>query len=206
MQEVGGSIPPSSTISQVRPHRLEAKDSALSRRQQGFESPWGRHFFSQASARIAVIRWTPRRLKLFLNWYPPYLGAGVRVHRISKDFRELDVSMALRWYNRNAVGTHFGGSLYSMVDPHFMLLLVGALGPEYLVWDQAASIRFVRPGKGRVHAQVRLSEERIAAIRADAADGQAHRPEFDVDIVDDNGETVAEVHKVVYVRLEQRAR
>ena len=153
-----------------------------------------------------MIKWTPRRLKAFLNWYPPYLGAGVRVHRISNDWRELDVSMSLRFYNRNAVGTHFGGSLYSMVDPHFMLLLVGALGPDYLVWDQAASIRFVRPGKGRVHAHVRLSDEQVDAIIAEAADGQAHRPEFDIEVLDENGETVAEVHKVIYVRLKSRAR
>lgn len=153
-----------------------------------------------------MIRWTPRRLKAFLNWYPPYLGAGVRVHRISGDFLELDVSMALRWYNRNAVGTHFGGSLYSMVDPHFMLLLVGALGRDYVVWDQAASIRFVRPGKGRVHAAVRLTPDQVEAIRSEAADGQAHRPEFDVDIVDEQGQVVAEVHKVIYVRLKPRAR
>ena len=32
MQEVGGSIPPGSTISVLRPHRLEAQDIALSRR------------------------------------------------------------------------------------------------------------------------------------------------------------------------------
>ncbi len=76
------------------------------------------------------MKWTPRRLKLVLRLYPPYLGAGVNVTRIDPDWHELHVSMKLRWYNRNAVGTHFGGSLYSMVDPHLMLLLMGLLGDE----------------------------------------------------------------------------
>lgn len=147
-----------------------------------------------------MLRWTPRRLKFFLNVYPPYLGAGVRVERISKDFRELDVSMPLRFYNRNAVGTHFGGSLYAMVDPHFMLLLIGALGKDYVVWDQAAEIVFRKPGRGRVSAAVRLPEDVLERLRVETATGQAYRPQFHLDIVDDDGNVIAEVNKTVYVR------
>ena len=89
------------------------------------------------------MNFTPKQLKRILNLYPPYLGAGVRVTYIREDWKELHVSMSLRWFNRNAVGTHFGGSLYSMVDPHLMLLLMQLLGKEYLVWDKAANIEFV---------------------------------------------------------------
>lgn len=148
--------------------------------------------------------WTPRRLRWFLNWYPPYLGAGVRVDKVADDWTGLDVRMPLRWYNRNAVGTHFGGSLYSMVDPHLMLLLVGALGRDYVVWDQAASIRFVKPGRGTVHARIRLTRETIGEIREQTASGDAYRPEFAFPIVDDDGATVAEVTKVIYVRAKPR--
>ena len=79
------------------------------------------------------MRWTPRRMRWRLNLYPPYLGAGVRCTHVADDWRELRVEMKLRWFNRNAVGTHFGGSPYSMVDPHLMLLLMQLLGPEYTV-------------------------------------------------------------------------
>ncbi len=89
---------------------------------------------------ITTMKWTPRRLKFALNVYPPYLGAGVSITKVDRDWRELKVSMKLRWYNRNAVGSHFGGSLYSMVDPHLMLLLMKLLGEDYVVWDKAASI------------------------------------------------------------------
>ena len=91
----------------------------------------------------------PKYLKLLLNIYPPYLGAGIRVVQISGDFREVIVAMKLRWYNRNYVGTHFGGSLSAMTDPFFMLMLLNILGNDYIVWDQAARIQFLRPGRGR---------------------------------------------------------
>jgi acyl-coenzyme A thioesterase PaaI-like protein len=92
---------------------------------------------------------SPTLFKRLLNLYPPYIGAGIKVEYVSKDWRELHVSMALRWYNRNAVGTHFGGSLYAMIDPHVMLLLMQLLGKDYQVWDKSASIEFVKASKER---------------------------------------------------------
>src|SRR5208282_1249110 len=103
-----------------------------------------------------------RNLRMWLNLYPPLRGAGIRVTRASADWREIDVEMKLRWWNRNAVGTHYGGSLYSMTDPFFMLMLIQNLGKDYIVWDKAASIRFKKPGRGTVFANFRLSEEQIA--------------------------------------------
>jgi hypothetical protein len=87
-------------------------------------------------------------MRCFMSFYPPYLGAGVRVRHISDDFRDVTVSMGLGWYNRNYVGTQFGGSLYSMVDPFYMLMLMENLGRQYIVWDKAADIDFISPGKG----------------------------------------------------------
>lgn len=146
------------------------------------------------------MKWTPRRLKFGLNIYPPYLLAGIRVTRIDPNWRELEVRMKLRWYNRNAVGTQFGGSLYSMVDPHLMLMLMPLLGRDYLVWDQAASIRFVKPGKGTVHATIRISDEDLDAILKNTASGDAYRPEYELNVVDDSGDTIATVTKVLYIK------
>lgn len=140
-------------------------------------------------------RWLIR----MLNLYPPYLGAGVRV-RSSPDLRTFEVRMKLRWWNRNYVGTHFGGSLYTMCDPFFMLILVDALGRDYIVWDKAATIRFRRPGRDTVRATFHIPPERIEEIRA-AADATAKvEPVFTVEVVDDQGEVVAEVEKLLYVR------
>jgi len=145
-----------------------------------------------------------RKLRRFIRLYPPYLGAGVCVTHIAADFRRVEVEMPLRFYNRNYVGTHFGGSLYSMVDPFYMLMLINILGPDYIVWDKAANIRFKRPGKGVMKAVFELTEEKIAEIRA-AADTQPKvEPLFQVLIKDEEGKVVAEVDKLLYVKKKEK--
>jgi len=141
-----------------------------------------------------------KRLQRRVNLYPPYLGAAVRVTRISEDFRDVEVEMPLRFYNRNYVGTHFGGSLYSMCDPFYMLMLINILGPGYLVWDKAASIRFRKPGKGVMKAAFHLSEGQIADIRAAAETQPKVEPQFQVLIKDAEGNVVAEIDKLLYVK------
>lgn len=143
---------------------------------------------------------SPSGLRWFLNLYGPYLGAGVRVDYLAEDFRELKVSMGLRWYNRNYVGTHFGGSLYSMIDPFYMLMVMNVIGSDYVVWDKSATIDFVRPGKGRVHAHFTLSDEQIAQILDHTASGEKYLPSWEVEIVDERGECVARVTKTLYIR------
>jgi acyl-coenzyme A thioesterase PaaI-like protein len=143
---------------------------------------------------------TPRLLKIMLRFYPPYVGAGIRITHISPDWCELRVEMKLRWYNRNIVGTQFGGSLYSMIDPHLMLLLMQRLGPEYTVWDKGAEIEFVRPGRGTVTATITISDAELADIRKNTAAGQKYLPEFNLKIVDVDGKIVAQVKKILYVR------
>ena len=141
-----------------------------------------------------------KKLQRWVNLYPPYLDAAVRVTHISDDFRNLEVEMPLRFYNRNYVGTHFGGSLYSMCDPFYMLMLINILGPGYIIWDKAATIRFKKPGKGVVKASFQLTEEQIADIRA-AAETQAKvEPQFQVVVKDAEGNIVAEIDKLLYVR------
>jgi acyl-coenzyme A thioesterase PaaI-like protein len=135
-----------------------------------------------------------------LSLYPPYLGAGIRV-KASSDLRTFEVRMKLRRWNRNYVGTQFGGSLYAMCDPFFMLILVTALGRGYVVWDKAATIRFRRPGRGAVHATFHIPLVRIEEIRAAADTRGKVEPTFRVDVLDDGGEVIAEVEKLLYVRL-----
>ena len=112
---------------------------------------------------------TAEKLKRRIRFYPPYLGAGVRVTHVADDFRTVKVEMPLRFYNKNYVGTHFGGSLYAMCDPFFMLMLINILGPGYIVWDKAAAIRFKKPGKGLVKATFTISEEKIAELNIPTA-------------------------------------
>lgn len=135
-----------------------------------------------------------------INLYPPFLGAGIRVDHISDDYLAIDVSMGLRWYNRNYVGVHFGGTLYAMTDPFFMLMLMNVLGRDYIVWDQAAKIEFVSPGKGTVRARFRLTPADIARVRDEAESGAPLRPVFTVEVRDEQDAVVARVEKTLYVR------
>jgi hypothetical protein len=135
-----------------------------------------------------------------LSFYPPFLGAGIRVTRVNEDVTEIDVEMKLRFWNQNYVGTQFGGSLYSMTDPFYMLILLENLGKNYIVWDKSAKIRFKKPGKGTMRAYFKVSQERLDEIRV-AADLEAKvQPQFEVQILDEMGDVVAEVEKVLSVR------
>lgn len=155
---------------------------------------------SKKTARKArLLRWA-------MSLYPPYLGAGIRVRHISADFQRVQVKMGLGWYNRNYVGTQFGGSLYSMTDPFFMLMLMENLGADYIVWDKAASIDFIAPGKGPVFAEFSIDDGLLDTIRARTAEGEKYLPELQVEVRDGAGTLVAKVHKTLYVRLKPRAR
>jgi len=134
-----------------------------------------------------------------VNIWPPIAGAGIRV-RWGADMRSVDVEMKLRVWNRNFVGTHYGGSLYSMCDPFYMLMLIKHLGPEYVVWDKAASIRFRKPGKGRVRAEFRISNAQLDDIREQLKTLPKYEPTFTVEVKNEAGEVVAEVEKVLHVR------
>lgn len=146
------------------------------------------------------MKWTPELLKWGLRIYGPYIGAGIWMEAISKDWRYARVSMKMKWYNKNAVGSHFGGSLYSMVDPHLMLMLMPILGREYLVWDQSARIDFIKPGKGRVAAEFHISDNDLDQILEKTAGGDKYLHTFEVDIVDEKQSIVAKVKKVIYVK------
>jgi acyl-coenzyme A thioesterase PaaI-like protein len=145
-----------------------------------------------------------RILKFGMSLWPPFLGAGIRVKHIAPDFREVVVSMKLRWYNRNYVGTHFGGSLAAMTDPFYMMMLIHILGSEYTVWDKTSTIDFMAPGRGTVTARFRLKDDQIEEIKNKTADGKADFPALSVDIVNESGEVIATVAKKLYVRKKQR--
>ncbi len=141
-----------------------------------------------------------RYLRLLINLYPPYWGTGITVKCISPDFREICVQMKMRGYNRNYVKTHFGGSLYAMTDPFYMIMLIHILGNEFVVWDKAAHIDFIKPSQGTVTARFLINKEQIERIRNNTSSGQKYFAEFSVDIENQAGEKVARVVKTLYIR------
>ena len=140
------------------------------------------------------------QLKFLLNTYLPFLGAGIQITHVSKDSLEIDVQMPLSARNKNYVGTHFGGSLYAMTDPFLMLMLMENLGKDYIIWDKAAHIDFIKPGTGTVSAQFRLTRKQIGQVQLAAENGKAICPEYTVEVLDEDGQVVAKVIKTLYVK------
>lgn len=144
---------------------------------------------------------TPHLLKLRLNTYAPYIGAGIKIDHISLDQGLCVVSMGLTTFNKNIVGTQFGGSLYSMVDPFYMLMLMHQLGSNYVVWDKSSNIDFIAPGNSKVTARMKIPSTEVITIQELAKDGEPVFREYKVDIVDDQQKLIATVTKTLYIRL-----
>jgi hypothetical protein len=152
-----------------------------------------------------------QRLKWILNWWPPFWGAGIKVVEIRPDFRYARVQLALRWYNQNYVGVHFGGSLYSMCDPFYMLLLINVLnntshpggntrlGGEFIVWDKSASIEYVKPGTGTVTAEFYITDDILENIH-DMKPDTKQLIDLCVNVTDEKGDIVAKLVKTEYIK------
>jgi hypothetical protein len=139
-------------------------------------------------------------LRRGMNLWPPFLGAGITVEKISKDFRHAKVRLKHGLLNRNIVGVHFGGSLFAMTDPFFMMMVSHNIGKGYIVWDQAAKIDFLKPGKGPVHASFELTQEQIDDIIRAAESGDKVLKEFVADVQDQQEDVVARITKTLYIR------
>lgn len=147
-----------------------------------------------------------RMFRLLINWWPPFRGAGIRLLQLSPDYSHALVELHASRWKRNYVGTHFGGSLYAMTDPFYMLMLLHQLGHDYWVWDLSAKIEYLTAAKGPVRAHFRLLPDQVDALREKTAGGDKVCPEFMVEILDDSGTCVARVHRTLYVRLKKHRR
>jgi len=137
-------------------------------------------------------------LKL-INFYPPFFGAGIKVKKSADGF-SYKVSMNLSVMNRNYVGTHFGGSLYSMCDPFYMLIMMEKLGKDFLVWDKEASIKFKSPGRGKVHASFSIDEKEVQDVLKQVELHGVYEPTFEVEVLDKDNKVVAIVEKKLWIK------
>jgi acyl-coenzyme A thioesterase PaaI-like protein len=144
--------------------------------------------------------WQTRLRRWGFNVFPAYRGAGARITYIAADWREIRIKLPLSWRTRNYVGTIYGGSMYAAVDPIYMIMLIKLLGPDYVVWDKAASIRFRKPGKRTLTARFVVDQAETEAIQAALADQPAIDRVYQIDLVDRDGVVHASVEKTIYIR------
>jgi len=147
---------------------------------------------------------SPRIFRIGVSLWPPYLGAGIRCTHMSKDWREARVTLKFSWYNRNFVGTHFGGSLYSMTDAFYAVMLFNVLEQQYWVWDQKGSIEYLKPGKSRVSTEFKIDDAFLERVKAATANGDKYLEDLSTDIIDEAGEVIARVTRTIYVRKKKQ--
>ncbi|MDX3775603.1 DUF4442 domain-containing protein [Chromatiaceae bacterium AAb-1] len=148
----------------------------------------------------------PWMMRKLLNFWPPFFFSGIRVAVLRDDYRYARVELKSRLWTRNINNAQFGGSLFAMTDPVYPLLLMGALGQEYMVWDKQADIDFIKPGIGKLTAEFWLSDDMIKDIKHHTAQGEKYFPEFVVHVKDSRGEVVCELNRTVYIRKKPKYR
>jgi hypothetical protein len=151
-------------------------------------------------ALVAQPKWFKRFLLKIWNVWPPFLGSGITVHILTQDLRQVEVRLKLRFWNKNFFGTQYGGSLFSMTDAMYSVMLIENLGPGYVVWDKSATIRYLKPGRTNVKANFEITQSDIDKITSQLNEVEKmdwHKP---VQIYDTHQNLVAEVDKVIYIR------
>jgi len=148
----------------------------------------------------------PNIVKFALNSWPPFWGAGIKILSISDDFREVKMKLKLRWWNKNANRTQYGGSIFSLTDPVYSLMLMGILGEQYFVWDKEASINFIKPGQSDLYADFIVPLEQVEEIIRQTANGEKCFPEFVIHVKDKQGNVISEVQRKLYVRKKPKYR
>ncbi len=135
-----------------------------------------------------------------INWYPPYIGAGIKLKKVNEDKTRMEVELRKTWFNKNLFGTHFGGSLYAMCDPFYVFIVHNYLGKGYVVWDKSAEIEFIKPGNGKVKALFEISQEKLLELKEKVDHIGKHTVFFETAITNEDQEIVAKVRKEIYMR------
>ena len=135
-----------------------------------------------------------------INWYPPYIGAGIKLKKVNQDKTRMEVELRKTWFNKNLFGTHFGGSLYAMCDPFYVFIVHNYLGKGYVVWDKSAEIKFIKQATGKVSAIFEISKEKLLELKGEVDHIGKHTVFFETVITNEDQEVVAKVRKEIYMR------
>jgi hypothetical protein len=134
------------------------------------------------------------------NFWPPFFGAGIKIDYVSNDMMHVKMLLKKRFWNRNIVGTQYGGSIYSMTDPIYMAMLLHQLAQDYIVWDKSAAVRFRKPGKSNLTADFKLTSADLEDIKKRLETEPKIDWERKISIFDIEQNLVAEISKVIHIR------
>ena len=132
------------------------------------------------------------------NFWPCIWCTGGKVQFISSDLKEVHIGLKLNIRTRNRVGTVYGGSIYSSVDPYYMLMFMQILGKDYVVWDKGASVKFVRPIVEAVKCRFLITDELLNEVRQKISELGEYTFDLPLKYEDDKGTVYAVFNKTVY--------
>lgn len=147
-----------------------------------------------------VLR-SPRLFAAAMSAYPPLFAAGVRIRDIPDDWSSAHLILKVNRLNSNAHGAAFGGSLFSMTDAMFGMLVMQRLGREYEAWTRTGTFQYINPGRNNAHATIRVTDAMVEQIKHEiASDGFCNIPYTTV-ITNDDGSTVGIGQQELHCRL-----
>jgi acyl-coenzyme A thioesterase PaaI-like protein len=150
---------------------------------------------------MPILAYAANKLRCWsIYYFACYRGTGARMRYIAPDWSEIRLDLPLSWRTRNYVGTIFGGSIYAAIDPIYMIMLIRRLGPEFVVWDKAATIQFKKPGRQTLHTRFVVNDEELAAIRTALQSQRSVDRTYTVELTDPSGTICATVEKLIYIR------
>ncbi|MEW8030135.1 MAG: DUF4442 domain-containing protein [Candidatus Thiodiazotropha sp.] len=103
--------------------------------------------------------------KYGFNFSPMYRRSTAKITYVSKDLLNVKIKLPISYKNKNYIGSIFGGSLFSSVDPIPMVQLINLLEHKYIIWDKSAQIIFNIPARDDLYAEFTFNEEELNQIR-----------------------------------------
>ena len=76
---------------------------------------------------------------------------------------------------------------------------------SYLVWDKSASIKFIKPGRGKVFAHFEIDDHIIEQVRSEVDIKGNYTFDLSVKIKNESGEVIAKVIKELWVGKKEKA-
>ncbi len=151
---------------------------------------------ARGNSRESLRSWIDR---LRFNLYPAFRGTGAKVIYIAEDRRTIRIALPLNWRTRNIFGTLFGGAMYAATDPLYAILIKVGLGPGYIVWDKAGTIRYRKPGRSTLYAECSVSEGELADLRQRLEVEASVDLDYEIPLTDAGGVVHAVVMKTIFV-------
>lgn len=141
--------------------------------------------------------------RMGINNYPMFWGTGGKTLYIKSDWSHVTVGLKLGIMTRNYVGTIFGGSMFSAMDPFHIIMLMHLVGKDFIVWDKAAKVEFKKPGKKALKMDIKYDPNEVENIRQQAQTQGKYIFTKSADWIDADGDVVCTVEKTLYVATKE---